>query len=43
MIKYFENAKVCKLDYRQISSHLSPGHVTQFWYKYVKDLDHAGI
>jgi len=36
MDTYFINAKVYKLQHRQVFSSHGAGHVTQFWCKYVK-------
>jgi len=43
MIEYLKNAKVYKLNDRQVSSTLGPGHMSQFWFKKVKYLGHTGI
>jgi len=42
MIEYFKNAKVYKLQYSHISSLWVDGHMTQFWYNYVKGQGHMG-
>jgi len=42
MSKYFKNENVYKLPNRHIHSSPRLGHVTQFWWKYVKGQGHTG-